>query len=44
VHGHGSGALRKMVRDVLRSTPYELKYRPGTKTEGGDGCTVVEFI
>ena len=44
VHGHGSGTLKKIVRDTLRSTAYDLKYRPGTKDEGGEGCTVVEFI
>jgi DNA mismatch repair protein MutS2 len=44
VHGHGSGTIKKLVRDALRSTAYDLKYRPGTKDEGGEGCTVVEFI
>ncbi len=44
VHGHGSGALRKAIRELLRSSPYEMKYRPGTAQEGGEGCTVVEFI
>ncbi|MGE3261499.1 MAG: endonuclease MutS2 [Bacteriovoracia bacterium] len=43
VHGHGSGALKKAVRDFLKKTKYELKYRPGTLQEGGEGCTVVEF-
>jgi DNA mismatch repair protein MutS2 len=44
VHGHGSGALKKMVREVLRTTPYGVKHRPGTASEGGEGCTVVEFV
>jgi DNA mismatch repair protein MutS2 len=43
VHGHGSGALRKAVRDFLKKSSYDLKYRPGTAQEGGEGCTVVEF-
>lgn len=43
VHGHGSGALRKAVRDFLKKSKYDLKYRPGTPQEGGEGCTVVEF-
>jgi DNA mismatch repair protein MutS2 len=43
VHGHGSGALKKAVRDFLKKTKYELKYRPGNPQEGGDGCTVVKF-
>jgi len=44
VHGHGSGALKKLIRELLSKSPYELKYRPGTASEGGEGCTVVEFV
>ncbi len=44
VHGHGSGALKKAVREALRASPYDMKHRPGTAAEGGEGCTVVEFI
>lgn len=44
VHGHGSGALKKAVREALKASPYEMKFRPGTAAEGGEGCTVVEFI
>ena len=43
VHGHGSGSLRKAVRDLLSKVPYDIKYRGGAPSEGGDGCTVVEF-
>ena len=42
IHGFGSGALRKMVRDYL-DTQKGLKYRPGGEHEGGGGCTVVIF-
>lgn len=44
VHGHGSGALRKAVREFLRKSNYDMKFRAGTAQEGGEGCTVVEFI
>jgi DNA mismatch repair protein MutS2 len=44
VHGHGSGALKRMVREVLEKSPYETKFRPGMSNEGGDGCTIVEFV
>jgi DNA mismatch repair protein MutS2 len=44
VHGHGSGALRKAIRDFLAKSDYEMKFRTGTKQEGGEGCTVIEFI
>lgn len=43
VHGHGSGALRKAVREFLKKSRYEMKFRAGTANEGGEGCTVVEF-
>ena len=43
VHGHGSGALKKAVREFLKRARYQMKYRPGTDAEGGEGCTVVEF-
>ena len=42
IHGFGSGALRKMVRDYL-DTQKGLSYRPGGEHEGGGGCTVVMF-
>ena len=42
IHGFGSGALRKMVRDYL-DTQKGLSYRPGGEHEGGGGCTVVIF-
>lgn len=42
IHGHGTGALKKAVREYLNDSPYVLKYRVGTDTEGGDGVTVVD--
>ena len=42
IHGFGSGALRKMVREYL-DTQKGLSYRPGGEHEGGGGCTVVMF-
>jgi DNA mismatch repair protein MutS2 len=43
VHGHGSGALRKAVREFLTKSRYDMKFRAGAANEGGEGCTVVEF-
>ncbi|MEO0811914.1 MAG: Smr/MutS family protein, partial [Myxococcota bacterium] len=42
VHGHGTGVLRRMVREVLESTPEVSSYRAGSRHEGGDGVTVFE--
>lgn len=40
-HGHGSGALRKMVRERLRGIEHARKVRGGLSAEGGDAVTVV---
>ena len=42
IHGFGSGALRKMVREYLDKQK-DLTYRAGGEHEGGGGCTVVLF-
>ncbi len=41
IHGHGTGALRDAVRDMLRASHYVSRTRPGEPREGGDGVTVV---
>ena len=41
VHGHGTGALKRLVRETLKGSAYGFKFRPGGKDEGGDGCTVI---
>jgi DNA mismatch repair protein MutS2 len=41
VHGHGTGALREVIRKDLKESPYVSYFRPGTQEEGGDGVTVV---
>lgn len=43
VHGHGTGALQKAVREALAMSPYVAKFRPGDRHEGGDGVTVAEL-
>ncbi len=40
-HGHGSGALRKVIREHLMRLPYVVRHRPGMPEEGGDAVTVV---
>ncbi len=43
VHGHGSGKLRRAVREHLRGHPAVAANRPGRKDEGGNGATVVSL-
>jgi DNA mismatch repair protein MutS2 len=40
VHGKGTGVLRQVVRDILRSHPLIASFRLGEAGEGGDGVTV----
>jgi len=37
IHGHGTGALRRAVREHLRG---RVRSRPGERDEGGEGVTV----
>ncbi len=40
VHGKGSGALRRAVRDLLAAHPLVESFRDGESAEGGTGATV----
>jgi DNA mismatch repair protein MutS2 len=40
IHGFGTGALRKALREHLRKHPAVKSWRPGDDNEGGDGATV----
>lgn len=41
IHGKGTGRLRQVVREALRSSPHISKYEDGGDKEGGGGVTVV---
>ena len=43
IHGHGTGALKQVIRDYLMNSPYVAKFRAGESAEGGDGVSVVDI-
>ncbi|HWN68322.1 MAG TPA: Smr/MutS family protein, partial [Haliangium sp.] len=40
IHGHGTGALRSAIRSHLQGHHAVARWRPGQRTEGGDGVTI----
>jgi DNA mismatch repair protein MutS2 len=43
LHGHGTGAMKKAVRDWARQTRAVEKARPASVEEGGDAYTLIEL-
>jgi DNA mismatch repair protein MutS2 len=43
VHGHGTGALRRAVGDLLKQHPHVERFQPAPPDQGGTGATVVEL-
>jgi DNA mismatch repair protein MutS2 len=40
IHGKGTGALRKVVKDVLSAHPAVASHEIAPANQGGDGATV----
>lgn len=43
VHGMGTGALKKEIRQYLAGSGYVKKHYPAQATQGGDGKTIIEL-
>ena len=41
VHGHGTGALREVIRRELKTSPYVARYLAAPTDQGGEGVTIV---
>ena len=44
IHGKGTGALRRAVRELLEHHPLVRSFAPEAPDKGGDGVTVVELM
>ena len=40
IHGHGTGALKKRVRELLKEEPMVTRMEDAPQNEGGAGCTI----
>jgi DNA mismatch repair protein MutS2 len=43
IHGHGTGALRRAVAELLRTHPHVERFDLAPENQGGAGATVVEL-
>ncbi|MCS7057002.1 MAG: endonuclease MutS2 [Thermoflexales bacterium] len=43
IHGKGTGALRRAIRDAIKLDPAVQSFETGLEGEGGDGVTVVKL-
>jgi DNA mismatch repair protein MutS2 len=43
IHGHGTGALRKAVAELLADHPHVHKFAKASQDQGGSGATLVEL-
>lgn len=43
IHGHGTGALRKAISDLLRDHPHVERFASAPADQGGSGATLVDL-
>jgi DNA mismatch repair protein MutS2 len=43
IHGHGTGALRRAVTELLKGHPHVARFAPASQDRGGSGATTVEL-
>ncbi len=43
IHGHGTGALRRAIGDLLKDHPHVARYAQAPQDQGGSGATIVEL-
>ena len=43
IHGKGTGALRRAIRNAIKDNPLVKSFETGQEGEGGDGVTVVKL-
>lgn len=43
IHGHGTGALRSAIAELLKEHPHVARFAPAAQDKGGSGATVVEL-
>lgn len=43
IHGHGTGALRRAIAELLSGHPHVARFKAAPQDQGGSGATIVEL-
>jgi DNA mismatch repair protein MutS2 len=43
IHGHGTGALRRVISEMLKDHPHVARFTAAPQEQGGSGATLVEL-
>lgn len=43
IHGHGTGALRRAITELLKDHPHVARFASASQDQGGAGATIVEL-